>query len=113
VTFEEGRLSDPELRQQLRRGLLERGRVLATLLAELLAGKQIEAKLTAMGVEGKPGMRPEEKLRRALDRIETRRRLLDEGDDRFGRCEHCGVDLGETALQAMPWADRCYAHNGV
>jgi len=97
------------LRTRLRRGLLDRSRVLATLLAEVLAGKRIEAKLGPLGVEGKPGMRPEEKLRLALDQVEARRRLLDAGDDRFGRCDDCGAELGELALQEMPWADRCRA----
>ena len=97
------------LRTRLRRGLLDRGRVLATLLAEVLAGKRIEAKLGPLGVEGKPGMRPEEKLRLALEQVEARRRLLDAGDDRFGRCDGCGAELGELALAEMPWADRCRA----
>lgn len=104
---------DDALRARLRRGLLDRGRVLATLLAEVLAGKRIaalEARLGPLGVEGKPGMRPEEKLRLALDQVEGRRRLLDAGDARFGRCDECGVELGELALAEMPWADRCRAH---
>lgn len=101
---------DDPLRSHLRRGLLDRGRVLATLLADVLAGKRIEARLGPLGVIGKPGMRPEEKLRLALDQIEGRRRLLDAGDDRFGRCDDCGEELGELALAEMPWADRCRAH---
>ena len=103
-------LPDDPLRARLRRGLLDRGRVLATLLAEVLAGKRIDVKLGALGILGKPGMRPEEKLRLALDQVEARRRLLDAGDDRFGRCDDCGEELGELALAEMPWADRCRAH---
>jgi hypothetical protein len=105
------RFEEP-LKTRLRRGLLGRGRVLATLLSEVLAGKPMEARLTALGIDGKPGMRPEEKLRLALDAIEGRRKLLDADDDRFGRCDVCGVDLGEAALGEMPWADRCRAHAG-
>ena len=101
---------DDPLRARLRRELLDRGRVLATLLAQVLAGKRIEVKLGALGILGKPGMRPEEKLRYALDQVEARRRLLDAGDDRFGRCDACGEALGEPALAEMPWADRCRAH---
>ena len=104
-------LPDDALRLRLRRGLLDRGRVLATLLADVMAGKRIEARLGPLGIEGKPGLRPEEKLRLALDQIEGRRRLLDAGDDRFGRCDDCGVELGEPALAEMPWADRCRAHS--
>ena len=104
---------DQVMRARLRRGLMDRGRVLATLLADVMAGRRIaglEARLGPLGVLGKPGMRPEEKLRLALDQVEGRRRMLDAGDDRFGRCDECGVELGELALQEMPWADRCRAH---
>lgn len=104
-------LSEP-VKTRLRRQLLERGRVLATLLAEVLAGKPSEARLSTMGVVGKPGMRPEEKLRWTLDRVEARRRLLEHDDDQFGRCEVCGSDLGEAAIEQLPWADRCPAHAG-
>ncbi|MEO8699680.1 MAG: hypothetical protein ABI867_06535 [Kofleriaceae bacterium] len=93
----------------LRRLLLDRGRVLATLLSEVLAGKVNESRIVAL-VEGKPGMRPEEKLRWALDQIEDRRKLLEADDDRFGRCDLCGADLGDVAVDQLPWADRCRAH---
>ncbi len=102
---------EPVVKQRLRRAILDRGRVLATLLAEVLAGKPIdEARLLGMG---KPGMRPAEKLRWALDQIERRRILLDSDDDAFGRCDVCGTDLGELALGEMPWADRCRTHMAV
>jgi RNA polymerase-binding transcription factor DksA len=78
------------------------------LLSEVLAGKRPPA-LTAL-LDAKPGLRPEEVLRLALEQIETRRKLIDDGDDRFGRCEICGIDLGEAALGEMPWADRCQLH---
>lgn len=93
---------------KFRRDLMRRGETLATLLAEVLAGKQPPqiAELLAQ----KPGKRPEEILRLALDQVESRRRLLDAGDDRFGRCDVCGADLGVAALSEMPWADRCAAH---
>lgn len=87
--------------------------MLATLLAQVLAGKPVEAKLGPMGIVGKPGMRPEEKLRWALDQIEGRRKLLDAGDERFGRCDVCAGELSEDELDQMPWADRCRAHAGV
>jgi hypothetical protein len=101
---------DDATRQRLRRRLLDRGRVLATLLADVLAGKPIEPRLDALGIAGKPGMRPEEKLRWALDQVERRRILLDTADDAYGRCDVCGEDLGEVALGEMAWADRCHAH---
>jgi RNA polymerase-binding transcription factor DksA len=99
---------EPALRSTLRRALLGRGQTLAELLAQVLAGKhppQVAALLA-----DKPGARPEEVLRRTLDQVEGRRALLDAGDDRYGRCDVCGVDLGEAALGEMPWADRCAAH---
>jgi hypothetical protein len=100
------------LKARLRRQLLDRGQVLATLLAELLAGKNVGPRIELLA-PGKPGMRPEEKLRAALDQIEARRKLLEADDDRFGACDVCGLPLGEAALGELPWADRCAAHAGV
>ena len=94
-------------RARMRRQLLDRGRVLATLLADLLAGKPV---VVPLPIAAKPGMKPEEKLRAALDQVEARRRLLDAGDDAFGRCTVCAADLGTVALGEMPWADRCQLH---
>jgi hypothetical protein len=99
---------EPATLSRLRRDLMRRGRTLATLLSEVLAGKrppQLAALLTQ-----KPGARPEEVLRLALDQVEGRRKLLDAGDDRYGRCDTCLTDLGEAALGEMAWADRCPAH---
>jgi hypothetical protein len=98
----------PAVLAPLRRDLMRRGLNLATLLSEVLAGKQPPA-LAAM-LAARPGKRPEEVLRLALDQVEARRKLLDATDDRYGRCDICGVDLGVAALTEMPWADRCMAH---
>jgi hypothetical protein len=92
----------------LRRAIMARGQSLATLLSQVLAGKQPPG-LAAL-LAAKPGIRPEEALRRALDQIERRRVLLDAGDERFGCCESCGADLGIERLREMPWADRCNEH---
>jgi len=99
---------DPAMLAKLRRDVMHRGETLATVLADVLAGKHPPriAELLAP----RPGMRPEEILRLALEQVEARRRLLDAGDDRYGRCDTCGVDLGLAALHEMPWADRCAAH---
>jgi hypothetical protein len=99
---------ESDVTARLRRDLLGRGRTLATLLSQVLAGKRPPA-LAAL-LAGRPGKRPEEVLRLALDQVEMRRKLLDSGDDRYGRCDACGVDLGAAALGEMPWADRCAAH---
>jgi RNA polymerase-binding transcription factor DksA len=99
---------DPATLAKLRRDLMWRGRTLATLLSDVLAGNH-PPELAALLAQ-KPGMRPEEVLRLALDQVERRRRLVDAGDDRYGRCDVCGADLGLAALAEMPWADRCTAH---
>ncbi|HEX8114182.1 MAG TPA: hypothetical protein VF516_40915 [Kofleriaceae bacterium] len=98
----------PEVLARLRRDLMRRGLTLATLLSQVLAGKR-PPELAALLAQ-RPGKRPEEVLRLALDQVEARRKLLDSGDDRYGRCDTCGVDLGAAALGEMPWADRCPAH---
>ena len=103
---------DETTTQQFRRGIMKRGQTLATLLADLMSGKKPPSVLAAMGIS-KPGMRPEEALRMTLDAVEARRKLSDANDDRFGRCDVCGEDLGAVALGEMPWADRCAAHAAV
>lgn len=103
------RLDEPTA-TRLRRLLLKKGHEIATLLADVLAHKDRDRQLHALPVAGKPGERPHERLRRFLDLIESRRRLIDARDDRYGRCDICGADLGVTALGDMPWADRCPAH---
>ena len=99
---------DPATLTRFRRDIMRRGATLATLLGEVLAGKR-PPELAAL-LAARPGKRPEEVLRLALDQIEARRALIDADDDRFGRCDVCGVDLGAAALGEMAWADRCAAH---
>jgi hypothetical protein len=99
---------DDSLRAELRRRIMRRGGELATLLAEVLGGKRPPA--LAEILARRPGKRPEEALRLALDQVEARRSLLDARDDRFGRCDVCGESLDLAALREMPWADRCAAH---
>jgi RNA polymerase-binding transcription factor DksA len=84
---------------------MRKGLQIATLLSDVLAGKDKVKELATLKLA--PGIRPEEALRMYLALIEGKRALLDAGDDRFGRCEGCGIDLGESALREMPWADRC------
>jgi hypothetical protein len=99
---------EPATLVQLRRDLMGRGLVLSTLLSDVLAGKR-PPQLEAL-ISGTPGKRPEEVVRGALDQVERRRKQLDAGDDNYGRCDTCSVDLGLAALREMPWADRCPAH---
>ena len=100
---------DSSTRERLRHRLLGRGETLATLLAEVLAGKDKVSDLAVLGVLP-PGIRPEDALRDALGQVESRRRLLVADDERYGRCDVCGIDLDLVALDEMPWADRCAAH---
>ena len=99
---------DDSLRAELRRGIMRRGGELATLLADVLGGKRPPALVELLS--RRPGKRPEEVLRLALDQVEARRALLDARADRFGRCDVCGESLDLPALREMPWADRCAVH---
>jgi hypothetical protein len=99
-----------EARRRLREQLLDKGGQIAALLADVLAGEDRDGQLRALPLDAKPGERPEERLRRFLDLIESRRILLDERNDRYGRCDVCGADLGMPALGQMPWADHCNEH---
>lgn len=104
---------DEATAQRLRAQLMKKGGEIAALLADVLAGKDRTYRMGALHLEDKPGERPEEKLRRYLDMVEARRVLFDANDDRYGRCDVCGVDLGVPTLEQMPWADRCRAHASV
>jgi hypothetical protein len=104
---------DDATRARLRRMLLDRGQVLATLLAAALAGRGKLRDLAAIGLGDKPGMKPEEVLRAALDHVERLRKLVQAGDDAYGRCHVCGIDLGTANLLELPWADACGAHAGL
>lgn len=101
---------DDETLTRLRRGIMKRGQTLSILLAEALAGKDHPS--IAAILREKPGLRPEEAIRKMLDEVEARRKLIDARDDRYGRCDVCGEDLGVWALNELPWADRCRAHTG-
>jgi len=102
---------DAETLVRRRRDLMRRGHVLATLLADVLAGKRPPSVMALL--VARPGLRPDEAVRQTLEQVEGRRKLLDAGDDRFGRCDVCAVDLGLPALGEMAWADRCAAHAAV
>jgi len=103
---------DPPTLARLRKSIMQRGLKLSTLLSEVLAGKDKLRELAALGVD-KPGARPEELLRMALDQVERRRKLIDADDDGYGRCDICGEDLGLPSLDEMSWADRCQKHMAI
>lgn len=99
----------PDVRERIRRRLLERRTMLSTLLAEVAIGQDMTGALQALGLI-EPGVRPGEALRKALAQVERSRLLLVSDDDRYGCCEVCGGDLGHPALERAPWADRCAEH---
>lgn len=104
---------DDAARARLRRKLLDRGQVIATKLSEILNGKDALTGLRALGLDAKPGMKPEEVLRAALDHVEKLRKQVEAGDDAYGRCWVCGKDLGQAAMEEVPWADACGEHAGM
>ncbi|MEO8701647.1 MAG: hypothetical protein ABI867_16495 [Kofleriaceae bacterium] len=75
----------------------------------MLSGLDRDATIIKLGI-AQPGVSAEVAVRRALGRVDIQRKLLDAVDDRYGRCEVCGLDLGLVALREAPWADRCAAH---
>jgi len=99
---------DERTHERLRQVLLKKGMEIATLLADVLAGKDRERDLAALpAFTDKPGLKPEERLRLYLDHVESRRKLLVAGDERYGHCDRCGAELSLYELEEMPWADQC------
>ena len=76
------------------------------MLADLLSGK-MPAGLA--GLAGKPGEKPEEKLRRYLKEIQVRIDAILAGGADYGKCEECGGEIPFVELDELPWADRCLA----
>ena len=100
----------PEDHARLRARLMQRGGDLAAKLSEILAGQDGDTVVATLGLSTKPGARPEEILRRALDDNEQLRRWLDDGDPRYGACGVCATPFSIEELRELPWADRCRAH---
>lgn len=100
-------LSDAQL-QAIKHSLLRKGAEINAQLVALLAGKQVAMDALLLG--GEVGERPEERLRRFLDRIDACLRALRAGD--YGRCSRCGVTMTAEQLAQMPWADTCTACAG-
>lgn len=92
---------EPADRKRLKRRVLDRGRDVAERLTKLLAGQNIELKDILLPEEQKPGERPEEKLRRLLDRINRVIRSFDDGT--FGTCHVCGEPIAPAELEESPW----------
>jgi RNA polymerase-binding transcription factor DksA len=104
---------DEATRARIRKRLLKRGQTIATKLSEILSGKDGETGLRALGLDAKPGMRPEEVLRAALDHVEKLRKQVEADDDAYGRCWVCNAELPVAGMEEVPWADACGAHAGM
>lgn len=91
--------------QRWRTELARRGMAVNEQLTRLLAGQQVTLATLKLPNEQKPGLRPEEKLRRFLDQISRAQRRL--GTPAWGLCVDCGAALPESALDETPWLERC------
>ncbi len=100
-----GPLLSDAVREALRQKLLKKGQEVANKLAKVLAGLDIRLEqIPARGL-GKPGMRPEERLRAYLDLINAKRRALEANDRSYGVCSFCDGPFSEVELDQVPWVD--------
>ena len=88
--------------ERLRHDLLAKGGEIAALLEAMMAGKEPGANDL---LDALPGETPEEKARRFLALIESRREALDAGT--YGQCLRCGAELSLAELAEMPWVETC------
>jgi RNA polymerase-binding transcription factor DksA len=89
--------------QRLKRQLLDKGAEINAKLMDILDHKRVDVSELIGG--GKPGERPEERLRRFLDLVDGRLRAIRQGT--YGRCERCGDGLPYEHLRQVPWIDTC------
>ena len=89
--------------QLLRRRLLDKGAEINARLTELLSHPEVS--LADLIGGGKPGEKPEERLRRFLDLIDTQLQAIRAGT--YGRCVTCGDPLPYAHLEQVPWIDTC------
>ncbi len=90
---------------RLRRDLARQGMSVNERLTNLLAGMNGRLLDMKMPHERKPGLRPEEKLRRYLDQIIRAQRRL--GTETWGVCVTCGAQLAQAQLDDAPWQEEC------
>jgi RNA polymerase-binding transcription factor DksA len=87
---------------RLRRRLLAKGRELAEILAELMAGQSPGA---ADLLDAEPGETKIEKVRRYLDLVDRAIKRVPAG--KYGTCIECGRPLPRALLSEIPWTERC------
>ena len=102
---EDGYLRDSVRLRAWKRALLAKGADVASLLEQLLSGKDVDlgAGIPQLGADDK-----ELRLRRFLELID--RGIKRTGTDRFGRCAVCGDPLAQLVLDEQPWTERCVLH---
>lgn len=88
------------------RHLLAKGREVAQVLEEILAGKDV--RLEDLPIPGNADDDPELRARRFLERID--RGIKSFGTPRFGRCAVCEAPIDPAVLEEAPWTERCARH---
>ena len=92
---------------KLRHDLGQKGMEVNARLTQVLAGMNARLSDIKMPHEQKPGLRPEEKLRRYLDQIIRAQRRL--GTPDWGLCTICGAQIPQAQLDDSPWKEACDA----
>lgn len=96
---------DPARKDRLLRDLRSKGMAVNAKLVEVLGGKNVDLATLKLPHEEKPGLKPEQKLRRFLDQIIRAQKRLETPD--YGRCVQCGTVLPDGALDDTPWLELC------
>ncbi|MGM0576736.1 MAG: hypothetical protein ACQEXJ_13485 [Myxococcota bacterium] len=84
-----------------------KGLQVASKLADLMAGKDIDLNDMQGVWEGDEDRDDEERLRTWLDAINAARHRIQSGA--YGRCLACDEPLDPAALDEIPWLERCPA----
>jgi RNA polymerase-binding transcription factor DksA len=76
-------------------------------LGSISFGKRV-GEGTSQAVDRLSAVPAHDKLQALLAEVVRAQAKLDEGS--YGRCDICGVEIGEGRLEARPWATRCLDH---
>lgn len=92
-------------RARFSRDLARKGMEVNERLTRLLAGQNARLLDLKLPHEQRPGLRPEERLRRYLDQIIRAQRRLH--TDAWGHCDVCGAAFAPGVLEDTPWTEVC------
>ena len=92
-----------EDRARWKTALLAKGQEIAKRLEDVLAGKDARLEDFSLFARGEPAELPERRLRRYLDLVMKRMRVVD--DPRFGFDRERDGFLPVAAIDEMPWVD--------